>query len=931
MKKIVSIILSLILIFNLSALNNIFASEESYMILNDLGLLLNITESELSSELTRDIGVTMILKSLGYTQDDADQAAQISEFSDVEGWAEGWTALASQLNITKGIGNGLFDPKGELSEKQFVAFQLRALGYDVDDSWNQTEMLAYQAGLVEDTNALVDMLYTKKEASVIMYNALLARNVVSGKILIDELVETGVVAESKAIASGLYSDDFRVKKILANNLKNIRLVFTKAIDEESVAETTISVLKNDKTILYDSSTIDGVTSLKYGLKVIDENTIDIIFGNACMQNDIISISIDGLKSENNLAIDEYGVDIKLYDDIKPVIERVEAINSKYIKIFYSEPVQFVIGSKVFDTIFVDDLRAVGTATLNYDKSILTFNFSKSLTEGNHTISIDGTLDYANILGDDQEFDFIVTNDTEAPYIISAKAPNRNNVEITFSEDIKTTIGYITIEGKSYNISDTSKVTIDGNIVYINLDTSLSVSSISQISASYRYIEDLVDNKVSVLTDFSFKADFDNEVPSVDVRVSSDNEIVLTFSEAVQSFGDINYALVNEDEELISTAVSASGSSNTIFVITLNNPIIDSITYTLLIKGVKDISVIQNIMPDYESDVTMYDLKQPTVTGVKLVGTERVRVTYSEAMDLNKMTSGEYYLLNDISEGTNLPLNLIAGYEIEASNDKTYVDITIPGVVSTDKLTIGKVTDLSGRVLTGYNTRRTITIPNEFNSIDVTAELIDLDTIKLTAENHEFLYISPDDFGVRTASGDSLYHYVYRATIDSSDSSIAYLTLNSDIDSDAKYKNKTQYLYIIDTTDQLTQDVYGQLLDIKYTSPVVIRDSVSPTISVDLDTADQISIIFSEDVIAPTISTAINDVMLLDENGNYVTLTEGINFEFSGATDSYSLFNSIIIDGLESNKQYSLEIVARNIKDENGNVIEKYSQNIITIK
>lgn len=90
-------LLAQILIFSitLTTTNFTFASENtSAEKLNSMGLLLNISDKELALELTRELGLTMILKSLGYTQTDADAAALDSPFHDVDGWFKGWAALA---------------------------------------------------------------------------------------------------------------------------------------------------------------------------------------------------------------------------------------------------------------------------------------------------------------------------------------------------------------------------------------------------------------------------------------------------------------------------------------------------------------------------------------------------------------------------------------------------------------------------------------------------------------------------------------------------------------------------------------------------------------------------------------------------------------------------------------------------------------------
>jgi hypothetical protein len=207
LKKVLSIVLAVSMM--LSTFTVAFASEASdAQTLYNLGRLDDVSTSALSETLTRVIGVTMVMKALGYTQADADAVEADCTFTDLEGdyaWAKGWVQLAYNEGITLGTVKGIiFNPSGTLTAQEFVAFLLRALGYDTVDAYDEAAAIGAAAGITTD---FADTDYTKGEASVAMLDALSAKlQDESGMTLIEKLVADGVVSLDAAIAAGLMAE-----------------------------------------------------------------------------------------------------------------------------------------------------------------------------------------------------------------------------------------------------------------------------------------------------------------------------------------------------------------------------------------------------------------------------------------------------------------------------------------------------------------------------------------------------------------------------------------------------------------------------------------------------------------------------------------------------------------------------------------------------
>lgn len=900
--------------------------------LNDMGLLLGISEAELSATLTRDVGLTMILKSLGYTQGDADTAVSYGYFDDVTGWAKGWAELAYREGITTGVGGHLFDPSGTLTERQFVAFQLRALGYETATAYKDAVTLGKSSGLISASNNLTREVYTKRQAADVMYNALTATLQKESIKLIDKLVDKKVVAESKAANYGLIDITFKVSEVSAGNLKSMTLKFSQSIDVDSFSGDTVKVEVNDRKLDYDATYSTGIAPYQYALKLVDAHTMDIVFGLPNRQNDVVSLTINGAKAMGGAKINSFSRDIKLKDITEPKIVDVSSPNPLTIEVTYSEPVQFSVGSKLYTTVYLDGLRLAATGTMSKDHKVVNFKLPKQMTPGNHELRVEPTVDFAELSSKTQIFDFTVTADNSEPYVKEANILNREEIRIKFNEPIQRNKGYIEVEGQKYNLSNATAVAYEDNqTIKVKLEKPLPASAAFNTTTGYfEDIEDIVGNDVNSRRAFELEVlAVDKEVPAISVSVDGGNNVVVTFSEPVEEFTNIHYVLADKDDKVVPSVVRKTGTSRMVYTISLPNAQIDGVTHTLIIKGVKDISLIQNIVREFETKVTFRDLKQPEVSGIKYIGDNTARVLFTEEMDSSFIGSGDYFTYEDVSEGVTKKVSSINDYTISVSDNDKYVDIKIPGLVQSDKIGVLEVKDKSGRVIKGSTTTQSLSTPTEFSVGSMTAELVEGDTIKLTAAGHEFEYVFADDFGLRTTGGVSKYHYVRSANIsDKKDEKhIVYLKLSTPIDTNAKYKGEKQFLYTIEKPQ--TVDTFNQRLKINYGAPLAITDAVAPKVSISNETTT-ITLSFSEVVQAVSDSGVYGDIVIKDKNGFIVTV-DGSNLEYSGGAANYSAFDKIKIKGLTANDIYTLEVISRNIQDEAGNAIESVNATTIIMK
>ena len=91
--------------------------------------------------LTRAEALTIILRLMGLDQEAKAKAKEKPAFTDImskAAWVNGYTNLAYEKGITKGVGGGRFDPQGQCSAQDFITmvFRLTDLAEGKDYSWS---------------------------------------------------------------------------------------------------------------------------------------------------------------------------------------------------------------------------------------------------------------------------------------------------------------------------------------------------------------------------------------------------------------------------------------------------------------------------------------------------------------------------------------------------------------------------------------------------------------------------------------------------------------------------------------------------------------------------------------------------------------------------------------------------------------------------
>lgn len=162
--------------------------------------------------ITREEFATIGVRIAGLEDQVALYASMASNFKDVEEgrWSEGYINCANQNGIMVGRGNGVFDPKANVTMQEVVTVLLRAVGYDdrLPGAWpSDYNTKAVNVGITEYVNFIGPKYATRGEVASLVNEALDLWTV--------QYVEDSTAAGLGQIISGIYNT------LLPKNIKDM--------------------------------------------------------------------------------------------------------------------------------------------------------------------------------------------------------------------------------------------------------------------------------------------------------------------------------------------------------------------------------------------------------------------------------------------------------------------------------------------------------------------------------------------------------------------------------------------------------------------------------------------------------------------------------------------------------------------------------------
>lgn len=234
MKKLLALVLTLVMTMSLMTVSNAatFSDDanidykEAVEVMAAVGVLAGDGTGAFDADgvLTR-AAAAKIVTYLMIGADAAEGLAGTAVFTDVpaDHWAAGYIGYLVSEGVVAGVGDGKFDPNGQVTALQFAKMLLVALGYDasleklVGADWAiAASKLAYSKKLFKGNDSIkVNSVATRQEAALYAFNALKAETVFytskgTNVIIGDAAIVTGASdaqGTTRALRSELYGTD----------------------------------------------------------------------------------------------------------------------------------------------------------------------------------------------------------------------------------------------------------------------------------------------------------------------------------------------------------------------------------------------------------------------------------------------------------------------------------------------------------------------------------------------------------------------------------------------------------------------------------------------------------------------------------------------------------------------------------------------------
>ena len=194
MKKLLALVLALVMSMSLVTISNAAFKDadsidykEAVDVMNAVGVFIGDEKGNFNAKenLTRE-QAAKIIAYLELGEKAADALVGGATFTDVAStrWSAGFVGYCAQAGVVNGVGNGKFDPAGQLTALQFGKMLLVELGYDakaagmVGADWAiNTSKLMATAKLMDGIDGSVNQVLTREKAAQMCVNALKAPTV----------------------------------------------------------------------------------------------------------------------------------------------------------------------------------------------------------------------------------------------------------------------------------------------------------------------------------------------------------------------------------------------------------------------------------------------------------------------------------------------------------------------------------------------------------------------------------------------------------------------------------------------------------------------------------------------------------------------------------------------------------------------------------
>ncbi len=699
-KKVLSLVLAFAMVLSTMTVAFAATNDDKAEVLYKLGLFKGVSTTEFDPALDQETDAAQAITLIGRAlQWEVDEDATVA-FTDVPDYAVPYIAYAVDAKITNGVSDTTFGTE-YIDGQRMVAWMLRALGYDMTKSWDETDTLAEEAGLTVPENKLRDDVVN------VIYEALTTTPVDGDMTLIEKIVGDDAQLRAVAEAEGLMQavpEDIAVVDVEALNLVQVAVEFNKEVDADT-AEDIANYDVKDKTINYAELQEDG-------------KTVVLTLSAAVDQQDKVDVEIEKVEDLDENVIDKVTFeDVYFIDQTLPEVEDVEIVGINTVKVTFTEAVTPDSGKSLKDAFNVEDQDGhkvyvkSSTKYVNASNEQVYVYLSTDLDDVESiTLDVDADLeDYAGFSVKANEVSLDVDPDDAKPVVVGYKNAKIDEVTLVFDTDITVestddddiyhTNSKNEVGNDDGNLTDGSNGThkdyeLDGNELTLYFDSNELPEGTAYIYLEDGTVADLWENENDDIT-VTVEIDVDTVAPVVeDIEVDSQDTLIVTFSENVEDVERSDFYLENEDgDEVKVSSVSTSDDEVTVVFredldgdVTLTIDDIEDATGNKLDKTTLDFNVDDETNPDIEANgsADAYDIGD--------ADDQMIRVYFGEEM--NTEDDGDYSVANienysifDSTANKEILLSSLDDVDLTVVDDGEAVEISIPKNSDNDNYTV----------------------------------------------------------------------------------------------------------------------------------------------------------------------------------------------------------------------------------------------------
>lgn len=526
----------------------------------------------LNDKLSRSEAAALAVRMLGKEMYVLTNAAEYSKtpFPDVDAslWYAPYVGYCTKEGILSGNTDGKYNPNDFITEKAFLKIILGVLGYEInkDYTWVNLYKKAFEAGLVTEISYIVkeddNANFTRGDAVNIMYNALALNSKNTRKALFYKLIDEGLLTPAKAAELGLIEDEkiTEIEELLVFDQNNITIVFNediKAIDKIKIYQ-------------------------------VNNESKELAFGIEKMQGNYVM-----LKTEKQTPGMEYTVEVHkvkdLYENVQEAlytafigfmqqtvesdffrIQKIEPVNEKTIKLFFTHPVNINSENPLYYTISDDnntfasgdkDQLVIKTVT-SEDHCVLLSLKSGTFTEGEqYRVEISGNMTSAYSVrlndGEGDEMAFTAVAGAVDGFKVLEVIPYENDtILLSFNKEVNP---FLAQQIFNYYVTDKDlkpiaieSATVEGQglrigeVVYLKLEKKLQKNE--KYYVTINNLNDVTKQEYITERTYSFIADYGSvdSLDIVDITPIDKQTIDVYFSNMLDPItaGNINYYTIS---------------------------------------------------------------------------------------------------------------------------------------------------------------------------------------------------------------------------------------------------------------------------------------------------------------------------------------------------------------------------------------------------